>query len=37
MCIDGVLAIQEGQNPRVIESMLKTYLEPARRGGVGAR
>ena len=35
MCIDGVLAIQEGQNPRVIESILKTYLEPARRGGEG--
>jgi chemotaxis protein MotA len=28
MCIDAVLAIQEGQNPRVIESMLKVYLEP---------
>jgi len=33
MCIDGVLAIQEGQNPRIIESMLKAYLEPAKRGG----
>jgi chemotaxis protein MotA len=32
MCIDGVLAIQEGQNPRIIESMLKAYLEPAKRG-----
>lgn len=32
MCIDGVLAIQEGQNPRIIESMLKAYLEPGRRG-----
>lgn len=31
MCIDGVLAIQEGQNPRIIESMLKAYLEPAKR------
>ncbi|RLA19168.1 MAG: flagellar motor protein PomA [Gammaproteobacteria bacterium] len=31
MCIDGVLAIQEGQNPRIIESMLKTYLEPSKR------
>jgi chemotaxis protein MotA len=31
MCIDGVLAIQEGQNPRIIESMLKTYLEPKNR------
>ena len=32
MCLDGVLAIQEGQNPRIIESMLKAYLEPAKRG-----
>lgn len=31
MCIDGVLAIQEGQNPRIIESMLKTYLDPSKR------
>jgi chemotaxis protein MotA len=35
MCIDGVLAIQEGQNPRIIESMLKAYLEPKKRGGEG--
>lgn len=31
MCIDGILAIQEGQNPRIIESMLRTYLEPKKR------
>ncbi len=31
MCIDGVLAIQSGQNPRIIESMLKAYLDPAQR------
>ena len=31
MCIDGVLAIQEGKNTRVIESMLKAYLDPAHR------
>lgn len=31
ICIDGVLAIQAGQNPRVIESMLKAYLEPNKR------
>lgn len=35
ICLDGVLAIQEGQNPRVIDSMLKAYLEPQRRGGGG--
>ena len=31
MCIDGVLAIQDGQNPRIISSMLKTYLDPKQR------
>lgn len=31
MCIDGVLAIQEGLNPRIIESMLKAYLSPKQR------
>lgn len=35
ICIDGVLAIQEGQNPRIIESMLKAYLEPAKRNPEG--
>jgi chemotaxis protein MotA len=33
MCIDGVLAIQEGLNPRIIESMLKAYLSPKQRAG----
>ncbi|MEM0954999.1 MAG: flagellar motor protein PomA [Pseudomonadota bacterium] len=32
MVIDGVLAIQDGQNPRIIESMLQAYLEPSKRG-----
>jgi chemotaxis protein MotA len=36
MCIDGVLAIQEGQNPRIIESMLKVYLDPKKRSSEGA-
>ena len=31
ICIDGILAIQQGQNPRIIESMLKTYLDPKKR------
>ena len=31
ICIDGVLGIQQGQNPRIIESMLKTYLAPDKR------
>ena len=31
MCIDGVLGIQGGQNPRILESMLKTYVDPKKR------
>ena len=31
MCIDALLAIQGGQNPRVIASMLKAYLPEAKR------
>ena len=31
MCIDGVLGIQAGQNPRILESMLKTYIDPRQR------
>lgn len=31
ICLDGVLAIQEGQNPRVIESLLKLYVNPKNR------
>lgn len=33
ICIDGILAIQEGQNPRIVESMLKAYLDPSMRAG----
>jgi chemotaxis protein MotA len=32
MSIDALMAIQAGQNPRVIESMLKAYLAPSKRG-----
>jgi len=31
MVIDALMAIQAGQNPRVVETMLKTYLSPAKR------
>lgn len=31
LIIDALLAIQAGQNPRVIENMLETYLPPSRR------
>ena len=33
MAIDALLAIQAGQNPRVIDEMLKTYLPEADRQG----
>lgn len=32
MVIDGLLSIQAGQNPRIIESMLKSYLPSSKRG-----
>ncbi len=32
MVIDALLAIQAGQNPRVIESLLRTYLPEQKRG-----
>lgn len=32
MVIDALLAIQAGQNPRVIEQMLRTYLPEGKRG-----
>ncbi len=31
MSIDALMAIQAGQNPRVIESMLKAYVAPSKR------
>lgn len=31
ICLDGVLAIQEGQHPRIIESLLKLYVNPKQR------
>lgn len=31
LCIDALMAIQAGQNPRVISAMLKTYLAPSQR------
>ncbi|MEH6470478.1 MAG: flagellar motor protein PomA [Halopseudomonas sp.] len=33
LIIDGLLSIQAGQNPRVIETMLKNYLAEGKRGG----
>jgi len=33
--IEGLLSIQAGENPRVIEEKLKSFLSPAERGAVG--
>ena len=34
--IEGLLSIQAGENPRVIEEKLKSFLAPSARGNVGA-
>ena len=34
--IEGLLSIQAGENPRVIEEKLKSFLSPADRNSVGA-
>ena len=33
--IEGMLSIQAGENPRIIEEKLKSFLAPATRGNVG--
>ncbi len=33
--IEGLLSIQAGENPRVIEEKLKSFLSPAEREGIG--
>jgi chemotaxis protein MotA len=35
--IEGMLSIQAGENPRIIEEKLKSFLAPALRGGVGSK
>jgi chemotaxis protein MotA len=34
--VEGMLSIQAGENPRIIEEKLKSFLAPALRGGVGS-
>ncbi len=31
ICLDGILGIQDGQHPRVLESLLKLYMTPKER------
>ena len=33
--IEGLLSIQAGENPRVIEEKLKSFLAPKDRGSMG--
>ena len=33
--IEGLLSIQAGENPRVIEEKLKSFLAPAQRDAMG--
>ena len=33
--IEGILAIQSGDNPRVVEQKLKAFISPARRAAMG--
>jgi len=35
--IEGMLSIQGGENPRIIEEKLKSFLAPALRGNVGGK
>jgi len=35
MIIDALLAIQSGQNPRVIETMLQAYIQEGKRNTSG--
>jgi chemotaxis protein MotA len=32
--VEGLLSIQAGENPRVIEEKLKSFLSPARRASM---
>ena len=34
--VEGLLSIQAGENPRIIEEKLKAFLPPSMRGGIGA-
>ena len=35
VAVEGLLSIQAGENPRVIEEKLKTFLPPGDRNSVG--
>ena len=33
--VEGLLSIQAGENPRIIEEKLKSFLPPSARGTIG--
>jgi chemotaxis protein MotA len=37
MTLEGILAIQAGDNPRVVESKLLSYVAPEERAAAGAK
>ena len=32
LCIEGIMSIQSGDNPRIVEDKLKAFISPSRRG-----
>jgi chemotaxis protein MotA len=35
--VEGLLSIQAGENPRIIEEKLKSFVAPDRRGNIGEK
>ena len=33
--VEGILSVQAGENPRIVEEKLKSFLPPAQRDRVG--
>ena len=33
LCVEGIMSIQSGDNPRIVEGKLKAFLSPSMRGG----
>jgi chemotaxis protein MotA len=33
--VEGILSVQAGENPRIVEEKLKSFLPPAQRENVG--
>jgi chemotaxis protein MotA len=37
LCIEGIMAIQSGDNPRIVEGKLKAFLAPSQRSLLAAK